>query len=100
MSAANAPAWVAELLSVGAEHLAAIGASASRASFKIHPGSANEWTAEAFLSFDPSNASLRLYVRDAESGRVICRSRAVVIDALDDSWWEADSFSPLTSRQS
>lgn len=94
-----APAWVAELLCTGAEHLAAAGGSASRASFKVHPGSADEWTAEAFMSFDPSNASLRLFVRDAESGRVICRSRPVVLDALDDSWFDVDPFSPLASRR-
>jgi len=90
-----APAWLAELLCVAAEHLAATGASAGRAAFKVHSGGPNEWTAEAFMVFDPSNASLRLYVRDANSGRVICRSKPVVLDALDDSWWAVDTFSSL-----
>lgn len=85
------PAWLQSLLYAAAEHLAARwNVQAGAVEFKAFAGSDEDATFRASIVCEPAAARFSLYVHHQATGRFVCRSVPVVLDAIDPDTWNTD----------
>lgn len=89
--AAKPPAWLQSMLYSAAEHIAAKWQpQASAIEFKPFAGTDEAATFLASVVCEPAATEFRLYVHHKASGRFVCRSMPVVMDAIDGDTWNTD----------